>query len=253
MENLMKNQGQVEHFSVEYGGRVIPVTLTRKRVKNVNLRIMRDQSVSVSAAGHVPLQAIKDLINKKARWILVHFDRYAGQQKNSTIFHYENGEKLLYLGRSYTLQVQPAIKREEVLADDEKIYLLVRAGRSREDREKLIDQWYREKAGSLFGQALDRIFPLIAEYQVEKPSLAIRKMKTRWGSCTRSKCKITLSLELVKKPMDCIDYVVLHELVHFVHSHHGKAFYDCLGELMPDWKERRKKLLETSKMDHSCP
>jgi len=238
----MKNQGQVEHFSVKYGGRTIPVTLTRKRVKNVNLRIMRDQSLAVSAAGHVPLQAIKDLINKKAGWIIGHFDRYASQQKNSTIFHFESGEELLYLGQSYTLQLQPALKREEVLVDHEKIYLLVHAGRSRKDREKLIANWYREKAGYIFNQSLEKIFPLIAEYQVEKPSLAIRKMKTRWGSCTRSKKKITLSLELIKKPMDCIDYVVLHELVHFVHPHHGKTFYDCLAALMPDWKERRKHL-----------
>jgi predicted metal-dependent hydrolase len=253
MESLMKNKDLVEHFSVEQGGRIIPVILTRKQVKNVNFRIMRDQQVAVSAPGHVPLQAIKDLIDKKASWIFGHFDNYARQQKNTTIRCYENGEKLKYLGQSYTLQVQPAVKREEVLADNEKIYLLVRADRNREYREKLIASWYREKAAYIFNKSLEKTYPLLTGQRITKPSLAIRKMKTRWGSCTRSKNKVTLSLELVKAPMTCIDYVVLHELVHFIHPHHGKAFYGCLAALMPDWKERRKKLLETISSDDNCP
>jgi predicted metal-dependent hydrolase len=242
----------VKQFSVEHEGRIIPVTLTRKQVKNVNFRIKRDQSVAVSAAKHVPLTAIEELIRKKAKWIINHFERYARLQENWAIHYYESGETLRYLGNTFKLKVQPALTREEVLIDNDNIYLMVRADRDNADREKVIDSWYREKAESLFSQALDRVYPLIAEYRVEIPLISIRKMKTRWGSCSRSKKKINLNTELVKTPLACIDYVVPHELIHFIHPNHGKSFYSCLTALMPDWKERRK-LLKTNSLPHPEP
>ncbi len=242
----MNSKQKVEHFSVVYQERVIPVTLTRKKVKNINFRIMRDHNVAVSAADHVPLQAIEKLIFRKAGWILKHFDSYARKQENTAICNYENGDQLYYLGQTYTLRHQPAIKKEEVLIDNQNIYLLARSDRNREQREKLIEKWYREKARLIFNQSLNELYPLLEGHRIPKPALAIRKMKTRWGSCTRSKNKITLSLELVKAPSACIGYVVLHELVHFIHPHHGKAFYDCLSDLMPDWKERRRYLKENT-------
>ena len=244
VEREMNFGSGTKEFTVDCDGDFIPVVLTRKRVKNINLRIRCNQSVAVSAASHVPLKAIEELIRGKAAWILKHFDRYAHQQKDRVVLFYENGDQLNYLGRTYTLQVQEAIQREEVLADQDKIYLLIRANRSREYRDKMIDRWYREKAGYILNQSLEKNYPLLAGHKIAKPALVIRKMKTRWGSCSLHKQKITLNLELVKMPPALIDYVVLHELVHFIHQNHSKAFYDCLSGLMPDWKERRKLLKE---------
>jgi len=233
-----------ECFTVEHEGKNIPVFLTRKLVRNINLRIKSDRTVAVSAAREVPLQLIEELVRNKGDWILKHFERYVHRQESSPALTYLGGEQLSYLGHNYNLAVQPALQQEEVLFDSENIYLLVRAGRSCGEREEMIEQWYREKAEFLFRQALDRIYPLLAGHGVTKPELKIRKMKTRWGSCSLNKKRITLNLELIKMPSASIDYVVLHELVHFVHQNHGKDFYDCLAVLMPDWKERRKHLHE---------
>ena len=240
MNNLCKR----ECFTVVYEGEDIPVFLIRKQVKNINLRIKSDLTVAVSAAKEVPLKLIEELVRGKGRWILKHFERYASRQKSSPDLTYQGGEKLKYLGQTYNLAVQPALQQEEVLFDSDNIYLLVRGGCSSGKREEMIEQWYREKARVFFGQALDRIYPLLDGLSVTKPELKIRKMKTRWGSCSIHKQKITLNLELIKMPPASIDYVVLHELVHFVHQNHSKAFYDCLSGLMPNWKERRKHLKE---------
>ena len=235
---------QRECFTVEHEGKNIPVFLTRKQVRNINLRIKSDRTVAVSAAREVPLQLIEELVIKKGDWILKHFERYAHRQESAPALTYLGGEQLSYLGHTYNLAIQPALQQEEVLFDSENIYLLVRAGRSCGEREEMIEQWYREKAEFLFRQALDRIYPLLAGQGVTKPELKIRKMKTRWGSCSLKTRKITLNLELIKMPPPLIDYVVLHELVHFIHQNHSNAFYDCLASLMPDWKESRKQLQE---------
>ncbi len=240
----MNNLYHRECFTVEHEGEDIPVCLTRKQVKNINLRIKSDRTVAVSAAREVPLQLIEELVRKKGDWILRHFARYAHRQESAPSLTYQGGEQLNYLGHTYNLAVQPALQQEEVLFDSENIYLLVRAGRSCGEREEMIELWYREKAEFLFRQALDRIYPLLAGQGVNKPELKIRKMKTRWGSCSLKTRKVTLNLELIKMSPPLIDYVVLHELVHFVHQNHSKAFYDCLAALMPDWKERRKHLQE---------
>ncbi len=233
-------------FTVKYEGEDIPVFLTRKQVKNINLRIKSDLTVAVSAASNVPLQLIEELVRNKGGWILKHFERYSRRQHSSSDLAYQSGEKLKYLGHTYNLEVQPALQREEVLFDSENVYLLVRGGRSIGEREEMIEQWYREKAGVFFGQALDRIYPLLAGQGITKPDLKIRKMKSRWGSCSLKMKRITLNLELIKIPPALIDYVVLHELAHFVHQNHSKAFYDCLSGLMPDWKERRRCLKESA-------
>ncbi len=237
--NTLNNR---ECFSVGYEGEEIPVVLTRKQVKNINFRIKSDLTVAVSAAEGVPLQLIEELVRKKGGLILKHFKQYVHRQESVSALNYLGGDTLSYLGHTYNLAVQQALQQEEVLLDSEKIYLLIRGDCSREHREKLIESWYRDKAGLIFNQSLEKIYPLLAGQGVNKPELKIRKMKTRWGSCAYSKNKITLSLELIKLPPACTDYVVLHELLHFIHPHHGEAFYRSLAEFMPDWKERRKHL-----------
>lgn len=244
----MNSFNQRERFTVVYEGKDIPVLLTRKQVKNINLRIKSDLTVAVSAARGVTLELIEELVIKKGGWILKHFEQYAHRQNSASALTYQGGEQLCYLGHTYNLTVQPALQQEEVLFDSENIYLFVRSGRSRGHREKMIESWYREKAGLIFNQSLKKIYPLLAGQGVTKPELKIRKMKTRWGSCSLHKKKITLSLELIKMPLALVDYVVLHELVHFVHQNHSKAFYNCLSGLMPDWQERRKRLKDSSFM-----
>ncbi len=93
-----------------------------------------------------------------------------------------------------------------------------------------------------FAEISDQIFPLFAQHLTEKPLLSVRDMKSRWGSCHPRKRKITLSTRLAEQPYPLIEYVILHEYVHFLHPNHGPGFHAEMAKLMPDYRERRKQL-----------
>lgn len=107
-----------------------------------------------------------------------------------------------------------------------------------------ITKEYDEECKALFAEILAELYPLLEPYGVPMPALRIREMKTRWGSCIPSKRVITLNKRLLETPRNCVEYVVLHELCHFIHPNHSKQFYAFLEKLMPDWKERKFLLSE---------
>lgn len=229
----------MENCTVIYKDQSIPFALIRKKVKNINLKVRQDQTVVVSANKAVPYQAIEKFVIQKAPWILKHLEHFAAMDRADQVKEYASGETLYYLGQPYRLQVLPAEKKARVLFEHGQIYLMVKDISNRAPKEKLIKSWYRERAESIFKQSLARIHPLVTGYGIAEPILTIRNMKSRWGSCSWKKGKITLSTELLKTPERCIDYVVLHELAHFLHHKHDASFYNFLSEIMPDWKERR--------------
>ncbi len=112
--------------------------------------------------------------------------------------------------------------------------------------EKLLDGWYRRRAAVYFADAVEACWQRyrFADIASAKPALKIRRMKTRWGSLS-TRGSMTLNLELIKAPPECIDYVVVHELCHLLHHNHGKGFYGLLESKMPDWKQRKFRLEKT--------
>ncbi|WP_315116382.1 SprT family zinc-dependent metalloprotease [uncultured Clostridium sp.] len=190
---------------------MIEYTLHRKKVKNINLRVKRDGSVLVSANPKVPLEYINKFVASKEEWIIKSIEKFREVEKKRKV---EEG-KIKILGEIYKLED-------------------INIG------ENEIDKWIRERAKLEFHQSIKRMLPLLEEYNIKAPNFKIRKMKTRWGSCNKNKNSITLNTELMKYSKEVIDYVVLHELVHFIHFDHSKNFYNLLEELMPDWKERRE-------------
>jgi predicted metal-dependent hydrolase len=237
----------LENYIVTYKDHTIPFALIRKKVKNINLKVRQDQTVVVSANNAVPYHSIEKFVTQKAPWILKNLEHFAAMDKVDQVRDYASGETLYYLGDPYRLQVLPAEKKPRVLFEHGQIYLIVKEISDKTAKEKLIKSWYREQAEIIFKKSLARIHPLVAGYGIAEPSLTIRYMKTRWGSCSWKKGKITLSTELLKTAESCIDYVVLHELAHFLHHKHDVNFYNFLSAVMPDWKERRVTLKNLAK------
>ena len=101
--------------------------------------------------------------------------------------------------------------------------------------------WYKNHAEKRFERGLNQALSLFLKYDIGSPPLVIQRMAKRWGSCT-PKGKIILNPEIIKAPSRCIDYVVIHELCHLVHHHHGKQFYELQTKVMPDWKRWKDKL-----------
>jgi predicted metal-dependent hydrolase len=107
--------------------------------------------------------------------------------------------------------------------------------------QKLLEAWYRAEAKRIFSSRMAACFPRLAHLQVAYPTLSVRRMKARWGSCS-STGNIILNLKLIHLPLECIDYVIVHELCHLKEHNHSKRYYRLLEQILPDWRERRAAL-----------
>lgn len=235
----------MEKHSINYGGKIIEFEIQRKNVKNINLNVKPDMSVVISASEKVPLDYILGFVKSKASWIIKNVGYFKDvQPEHTTDKVYLSGETFKYLGKQYRLKVEETDNAEGVKYYRGYLYLSVKDKQNYNRKEKLIDTWYREKAKEKFSESLERMYPSIERYGIAKPEILIRTMKARWGSCTPEKQSILLNSELIKAPKLCIDYVVLHELIHFKHRNHDNDFYDFMTSLMPDWKQRKEILDE---------
>lgn len=233
----------IERHQIQYANKVIEFVLHRKNVKNINLNIKPDMSVEVSAHDKVPLDFICDFVKSKGAWIIKNVKTFEEVQPyGQSEREYVSGESFKYLGKQYRLRVQES-DEETVKYYRGFIYLFVKGKENYPRKVKLMDEWYREKARLAFEKSLDKVYPLLQKYEVKKPHIEIRSMKARWGSALVDKNTILLNTELIKASKYCIDYVVLHELIHFKYNNHSDNFYQMLHSLMPDW-EKRKAILD---------
>ncbi|RXM57024.1 M48 family metallopeptidase [Clostridium tetani] len=228
-----------EKHSIKYENKIIEYTLYRKKVKNINLRIKRDGSVFVSAKHNVPIDYINKFLESKGNWIIKNIEFFINKQDANIENNFEENDEIIYLGNEYILKIIPS-KEDNIVYDSRYIYLHTKYIEEGNKKKEIYEEWLRKRAKEVFGKSLDKMYLLIENYEVEKPDFSIRKMKSTWGSCMKYKNKINLNLYLMKTEETCIDYVVLHELVHLVHFNHSKDFYDLLDDLMPDWKERKR-------------
>ena len=232
-------------YHIKYGSEIIEYEVRRKNVKNINLNVQPDMRVIISASNEVPLDYINKFVSNKAPWIIKQQKYFNRVQPDSLLKkEYVSGESFKYLGRQYRLKVRETYGVEGVKLYQGYFYLFIRDKNNNEKKKKLLNEWFRLKAISIFSESLDRVYPLVAKYGVIKPKVSIRTMKARWGSCLYKAETILLNFDLIISPKYCIDYVVLHEIIHFIHRAHNKDFYNLLTVLMPDWKHRKEILDE---------
>ena len=115
-----------------------------------------------------------------------------------------------------------------------------------EKKKRMVSRFIDQQCRQVFGEIVDEVYPIFQKYGVAMPTLRIRDMETRWGSCLAKKGVITLNKRLLEAPRHCIEYVVTHEFCHFIHPNHSKQYYAFLTMLMPDWRERKKVLDENT-------
>ncbi|MDR1230345.1 MAG: M48 family metallopeptidase [Spirochaetaceae bacterium] len=227
--------------TIHLNGREIKYELARKSVKNINLRIRPDCSVYVSANNRVAESAIEDFLAKKAGLILSAIDKYAETVKYAAIDHqYVTGESFRYLGKDLRLSVVQG--KNGVTSDG--VYLALSTAGVNDSKLKanLINKWYDARRKAVFAEIVNELYPVFRKYGVAFPKLVLRVMKSRWGSCQPGRNIITLNKRLIETPRNAIEYVVMHEFVHFLHANHSNRFYQMLSALMPDWKDRKKLL-----------
>lgn len=226
--------------------REINYYLERKSVKNLNLRIRKDGSVFVSANVAVPVDEIDEFVCNKASYVLnaiAKFEEMAQYRPQPK--QYVSGETFYVQGRGLRLQLSQAPK-DSIISDGVYIYLAVKDPNDFEKKRRMVNRFLDQQCQAVFGEVMDELYPMFRKYGVEKPSLRIREMETRWGSCLVKKGIVTLNKRLLEAPRNCIEYVLMHELCHFIHPNHSKQFYSFLAMLMPDWKERKQFLDRTA-------
>lgn len=236
-------RSNVEERTVHCESGDIPYLLTRKPVKNVNLRIKPDGKVFVSAGSRVPVKFIEGFIASKQDYILDVLARYEKIRNEAQEMsrQYENGEKFALLGRNLVLKVEES-GEETVYTDGVYLFLHVKDKDNFRRKEILVSRWFRQCQDEVFGELIEEKYAQLQKYGLPYPAWKVRNMKSRWGSCQPEKGVITLNSQLIAAPRSCIEYVVLHEFVHFLYPNHSRQFWDFVAGVMPDWKERRREL-----------
>ena len=153
---------------------------------------------------------------------------------------YVSGESFWYLGRHYRLKVSEG-EREWVKLTRGYLEVTTPNKANTAYVQAQVEAWLRRQAQRHFHERVAALLPRFKPLALPEPELAVRAMKSRWGSCT-GKGKITLNLHLMRAPKPCVDYVVVHELCHLVELNHGKGFYALMDRVMPDWRKRREQL-----------
>jgi len=224
-----------------------PIIITRKKIKNMYLRVHTDGTVTVSAPRRLSEKTIREFISSKSDWILAQREKMLQRQNIAENRVQENkfltGEIHFLWGQPYTLLVEETTRRGSVtlVESTQTIVLCVPENSTVEQRELLMEEFYHRRLKEAIPPLLEKHVRVVGR----SPSKwSIRNMKTRWGSCSVQNGSIRLALNLAKKPVRCLEYVIAHELTHLHEPNHSKAFWNRMDVYFPDWKAVRKLLNE---------
>lgn len=226
--------------TLAYGSETIEFSLSFSPRRRLSIVVEPTGDVVVKAPTEASLESVLAHLRERAGWIIRQRDRFAAFGPNMPPKHYQSGETHRYLGRQYRLRVTegtvPSVKLIgrffEVVTPDKLDTRTVR---------RQLDAWYRQHAAVIFGNYFERCQRLSYFRKLTKPSWSIRRMKRRWGSCTKTGT-ILLNPLLIQTSPRCIEYVIIHELCHLIHHNHDAAFYRLLGRVLPDWRQRKEQL-----------
>ncbi len=212
----------------------------RKPIKNLHLSVLPPNGwVRVSAPDGMKDDAIRTLLALRLPWIKKQQAKFTGQERQ-TKRDYVSGESCYFFGKRYRLELvyknaAPAV----FLKNKSKIILQARSKSSVAKRQEIMTEWYRK-------QLYPVIEGLTTKWQkkigAQNKAWGIKKMKTRWGTCNYKDAKILINLELAKKPMSCIEYVVVHELLHLIEKKHSDKFVALMTKYIPKWRSTKEKL-----------
>ena len=220
----------------------LPYTLERKRVKNMILRIKLDGSVWVSVPKRVPIYEVERFLRQEEDYIQrkLEFCEREREKKRPPL-QLVDGEQIYYLDRLMTLRIREW-PLEAVWIEGDELCIQVSDRENLERKKELLQSWYRDEMQTIFSELIEQVYHRFRAYGVEYPVVKLRSMTSRWGSCTPQKKKITLNSYLIFQPLSSIEYVVVHEFAHFIHLDHSKEFWALVEQILPDYKERKRRL-----------
>lgn len=217
----------------------VSVDVVFKDIKNVHLSVHPPTGrVRIAAPCSMNMDTVRLFAIAKLGWIKRQQRRQLSQKRETPREYIERESHYLW-GRRYLLRVMENVPRSYVEIDHRHIELGVPKGADWERRQAVLDAWYRKE---LREAASVRIKAWQERLGVQVDRFFIQRMKTKWGGSSPQRRAIRLNLELAKKDIECLDYVILHELAHFIVPHHGEGFTALLDQQMPNWRHIRKHL-----------
>jgi predicted metal-dependent hydrolase len=217
----------------------LEILILRKAVKKIYLRIAtNDGKIHLVAPRKPSIQYLKNLVIDKLSWIKKHHEEFS--KKNIGEIKFINGEIIEFLGKKFQLEIVKNQEKTIIFSDyEQKITINLSTEISLDDYQKLLSQFYRLELRKI-------LIPMISKWQkkmnLQSNFIGIKKMKTKWGSCNYVKARLWFSLELAKKPLEAIEYVVVHELGHLIEPSHNKKFVAVMNQFLPEWQNHKAKL-----------
>lgn len=219
-------------YEIIHNGKTIAYKLQRKNVKNLILKISNQGELVVSAHPMIAQSTIESFIKSKQDWIVA--KQQAILNKHIQVFNSFEDGYIFYLGEKKKIEVISFhLNFVKVQGDVMEVYCAAKS-----DPNRVLINYMQEQCKELFLKHTNIYLKELAKYDIQLHHIKIKKMKSRWGSCTPSKHTITLNQNLIHYPVAFIEYVILHELVHFIHLNHSSAFYATIASYMPDYKAR---------------
>jgi predicted metal-dependent hydrolase len=217
----------------------LTVEVVRKAIKNLHLGVYPPHGrVRVAAPLAVSDDAVRLAVIGKLAWIKRQQEKFEVQPRQSRR-EMVRGESHYFLGQRYRLRIIQHHGAGKVLLRNKAIDLYVRPETSAEQREQVLHRWYRQQLKALIPSFLEKWQEVLG---AQVADWGIKKMKTKWGACTIDARRIWINLELAKKPVECLEYIIVHELVHLLERHHNDRFQKLMDQFLPQWRLHREEL-----------
>jgi predicted metal-dependent hydrolase len=225
--------------SIQLGDLTIEVT--RKDIKNVHLSVHPpDGRVSLSAPLNTRLEVARAYAISKLSWIRLQQEKLAKQSREKPR-EFVKRESHYIWGRRYLLNVIETESKPTIVIDHKRIHLHVRTGADKDKRAEIIYEWQKTLLHEFIQEVIPKWEKILG---VNVKAYYIQKMKTKWGGCNHQSQHIRLNTELVKKPKDLVEYVIVHEMMHLLVPSHNDHFMALMNKFYPNWREARLELNE---------
>jgi predicted metal-dependent hydrolase len=222
---------------LQLGG--IAVDVVFKDIKNVHLSVYPPTGrVRISAPSRMRLDTIRVFAISKLAWIRQQQQKLRAQERE-TPREYLDRESHYVWGKRYLLNVAQCARSPSVELKHSRMILTVRGGAAQAAKEAVVAQWYRDQIKTLVPQLISKWEPVLG---VSVKRVFVQQMKTKWGSCNPRARTIRLNTELAKKPKECLEYIVAHEMIHLLEPTHNVRFMALMDQFMPRWQYFRQRL-----------
>jgi len=217
----------------------IKIDVEQKNIKNIHLSVYPPKGkVRISAPERMDLDTIRVFAISKLSWIKKQQELFKNQDRE-TPREYITKESHYFKGERYLLKVTKHNARPKVILKHRVIELYIRPNTTIEKRKQILDEWYRAELKKIVPKMIKKWEKKIG---IKSNEFGIKKMRTKWGSCSTEAKRIWVNLELAKKPTECLEYIIVHELVHLLERSHNKKFVKFMDEFMPKWRFYRDEL-----------